>query len=356
VGHEINNPLAYLAGNLVFLRDDHGSRPWNEEELEAIDEALIGVERISEIVRGLMGISRGQVRRETASLKSVVDTAIKMARAPFDSSVQFVVEGDEWPDVQIEESKLVQVLLNLLINAAQASAGGEQASTIRVRCERRDQEVWLQVLDEGCGIAPEVLGRIFDPLYSTKDVGEGTGLGLFVSKGIVELSGGRLIAESEAGVGTTLSVVLMEAPAVSQGGKATAMTASSMSETLPKGLSLYIIDDEALVTRALVRMLRGTSVLTEKDSRLALEHLREGADYDVIICDLMMPGLSGVELYRRIQEQRPELATRFLFLTGGATTSDAEDLLQTPGVSFLYKPVEREELVDQIVRISKREG
>ena len=356
VGHEINNPLAYVAGNLSFLREHEGPHPWTDEEREAIDEAIDGVDRIRRIVADLTVFAGGE--RETqdiADVERATRTAMRIVSPRSKSHVNFQTDIVDCRNVAMDESKLTQVLVNLLANAAHASRGSSK-STITTRCTTVDDRQLIEVIDQGVGISAENLERIFDPLYTTKEVGEGTGLGLFVCRGLINDAGGTLSVRSQPGEGSTFSIIL---PATSR--EATTMAtpppkASPNVENLAPGLRIYIIDDEVRVARALERMLKGADVTVETDSRAALRHLEDGAHYDVIICDLMMPDLTGMELYKALVSAESPLCPRFLFVTGGAVSIAAESFLEREDIHCVFKPVMPGPLRQTLNEIALRES
>ncbi len=339
VGHEINNPLAYVSGNLSFLREHRGGHKWDEDELEAIDEALDGVQRISRIVSGLTVFSGNENEaKDVADVQSAIHSAIRIAKSKYSSDVKFCIENISCTNVELDESKLTQVLVNLLVNAAQASRSASNA-IVTTRCTTDEGHQIIEVIDNGAGIEAKDLHRVFDPLYTTKEVGQGTGLGLFICRGIVEDAGGSTVVHSNTSDGTIVRVRL---PATQE--PSTTLTTrlpepSQHTEELVEGLRIYVIDDETMITRALQRMLKNAEVIVENDSRTALQHLRQEPKYDVIICDLMMPQVTGMKLYDSLQESNSRLCERFLFMTGGGVTNEAEEFLERPSIQHLLKPL-----------------
>lgn len=339
VGHEINNPLAYVSGNLTFLREYKGIHTWTADELEAIDEALDGVERISRIVRDLTVFSStSENTQEVADVQRAIRSAIRIAGAQHKLDTEVRTNVASIGNVKMDESKLTQVLVNLLVNAAQASVG-QGPHKITVECVVAAGKQVVEVSDTGTGIDAASLERIFDPLYTTKEVGQGTGLGLYVCRGIVEEAGGSISVRSRQGFGTTFS---LELPATKR--KSTTVTtippkSSPEAAVLYADISIYIIDDEAHVTRALQRMLKGSDVALENDGLAALRHLEKNANYDVVICDLMMPDFTGMEIFEALDKANSTLCSNFLFITGGAVTSAAEAFLERGDIKYLLKPI-----------------
>ncbi len=218
VGHEINNPLAFIIANLNFVseevrdaaRDEGTGQRWGEVE-QALGEALQGAERVRRIVQDLRTLSRlTSVHRKRVELHAVLDSALSVADAQIRPRAQVVKDYGEVPSVLVDEKRLGQVFLHLLMNAAQAIPEGRpQANEIRVRTRQAERgRVVVSVQDTGTGIPPEVLPRIFEPFFTTRPVGVGTGLGLSICHTYVQAMGGEIRVHSEPGHGATFEVVL----------------------------------------------------------------------------------------------------------------------------------------------------
>ncbi|MEB2345405.1 MAG: ATP-binding protein [Deltaproteobacteria bacterium] len=224
IAHEINNPLAYINANLRALRDQWLTlaEAWQmerekprledvfEDGLDMLDESLEGVDRTAAIVRDVRAFSHaGAGARERLEPHALVERALRVADPHLRRRATVVRELGPVPCVEGVRRELEQVLLNLVLNAAQALA---EEGTIRVRTVLRGEEVVISVADDGCGIAPELLERIFDPFFTTRPAGEGTGLGLSISHEIVRRHGGRIEVRSEPGRGSEFLVLLPAAP------------------------------------------------------------------------------------------------------------------------------------------------
>jgi two-component system NtrC family sensor kinase len=216
VGHEINNPLAFVLSNLHFLHKElhrTGAAPSEEERKElltVVSDAKEGAERVRVIVQDLKTLSRDDANTGRADLKSVVSAAVKIAAHEVRRRARLVEELDELPLVAGSASRLGQVFLNLIINAAQAIPEGhveENEIRIAARPEVGDRVV-VEIRDTGCGIPPENLDKIFDPFFTTKPVGEGTGLGLSLVHSIITAVGGTITVESQVNQGTTFRITL----------------------------------------------------------------------------------------------------------------------------------------------------
>jgi CheY-like chemotaxis protein len=245
--------------------------------------------------------------------------------------------------------RLEQVFLNLLVNATHAlqEAGGAGEVTVTVQ-PGASGEVVAEVRDTGPGMTPEVRARVFEPFDTTKPVGSGTGLGLAICHGIVASCGGRIDVESEPGRGSAFRVVLPalaaapSPPPIAQDARPDRGAAPGAG--LPAGRRVLVVDDDPLILRLVTRALGGGEVVTLADPHEALRRLLGGDPFDLVICDLMMPGLSGMDLFAALAQARPEEADRLIFMTGGAFTPRAREFLSDGDRPCLEKPFEPEAL------------
>ncbi len=351
VGHEINNPLAFIISNLHYAttevrsaREEPNGERWQEVE-KALDEALQGADRVRRIVQDLRTFSRMQPERlRRVELHAVLDLALSFADAEIRHRARLVREFGEPLTVLGDETRLGQVFLNLLVNAAQAIPEGHaDHNEIRVTTRRNTQgRIVVSVSDTGTGIPPEVLPRIFEPFFTTKPVGVGTGLGLSICHSYVQNMGGEIHVRSEPGKGTTFEVVL---PMAESHGSGTYPAVSPMDGPPTAQARLMIVDDEPLLLASLSRTLAPEhKVEAFTDARLALERLRAGERYELILCDLMMPEMTGMELHATLARELPEQAGRMVFLTGGAFTEAARAFLGSTELPWMEKPFEPEAL------------
>jgi CheY-like chemotaxis protein len=241
------------------------------------------------------------------------------------------------PAVHGNESRLGQVFLNLLVNAAQSlQEGRAEENLIRVGgTVLPDGRIAVEVKDTGCGIAPEHLARIFDPFFTTKPPGVGTGLGLSICHSIVGSLGGEIQVLSELGGGSTFRVVLRRSS--SQG---TRTPSRATPRAVPRA-RILVVDDEALVGSVLARTLRTEhDVQVVTSARAALDRLANGEQFDILLTDLLMPEMTGMDLYEAIEARHADMVERMVFLTGGAFTPAAREFLTRKKVTCLEKPFE----------------
>jgi CheY-like chemotaxis protein/anti-sigma regulatory factor (Ser/Thr protein kinase) len=248
------------------------------------------------------------------------------------------------PQVEGSATRFEQVFVNLLVNAAQAVPDGDVAANeVKVSVFLQADRVVVEVSDTGVGIAPETLGRVFDPFFTTKPRGVGTGLGLPISRGIVTSAGGDITVESVPGRGSTFRVAL---PALG-----TEELASAPAHTPPRAAPverarLLVVDDEPLVADMLRRALSDVhDVTVATDARTALEYLTSGEPpYDLVFCDLLMPFMSGMDLYDELRSRGGGIEERIVFMTGGAFTERASQFLAQVPNRKLSKPFDLTEL------------
>ncbi len=275
-------------------------------------------------------------------LREVLESAIRMTFHELRQKARLVKAYRPVPNVWADEGRLAQVFINLLVNAAQAIPAGDTADNeIRVSLATGpDGQAVVEIRDTGVGIPVEVLGRVFDPFFTTKAVGEGTGLGLSISHNIVSALGGSMEVESVVGRGSLFRVILPPG----------APTAPSPAPAKPAPVGEFgpgkvlIVDDDPLVAQTLRRALREHDVTTAANGRQALELLGSARDFDVVVCDLMMPVMTGMELHAVLARERPDLAARMVFITGGAFTPAARAFLNQVPNPRLDKPFSSDRL------------
>ncbi len=356
VAHEFNNMLAIILGHAGLLRSRLGGQadPRIEGYLNHIDQAG---SRAKALIRQMLSFSRPQENRpERIALEPAIHEMIILARGSLPSSIEISyrpVSG--LPDVLLDMGELQQLLTNLLINARDAMDGkghvevglqryqGLDGECLHCHTRIRGQWVQLSVADDGQGIAREHLARLFEPFFSTKEVGKGTGLGLSVVLGIMERNGGHILVDSEPGAGALFRLLF---PPL--GPPEDVQPPVPEPEHGVPSLSgrVLVVDDEPALTAYLRELLRGRGldVTVSNDSREALGLLTASdKSFDLLITDQTMPGLLGTELSARARGRRPQLKT--LLCTGHSEQVDA-GLAAAQGIDrFMLKPVDADELL-----------
>jgi len=355
VAHEINNPLSFVIANQALLQEhlnalrDRDPSPPIAECLELLKESAEGTERVRRIVRDLKIFSRGHDDDATGAtdLRHALDRSIALAWNEIRHKARLVKQYGDVPRLSANEARLGQVFLNLLVNAAQAiPEGNVEGNEIRIQTRVEAGRAVIEIRDTGSGIAKANLPRIFDPFFTTKPVGVGTGLGLAICHQIVTAAGGEFEVESDLGKGTLFRIRLP----LYTGGEKETPPALAKSAPAPVRRSVLVVDDELLLARSLKRLLSPEhDVESAGSGREALALLGNGRRFDVILCDLMMPELSGMDLHAELSRSAPELAARMVFLTGGAFTPSAREFLERVPNPRVEKPFNLEEL-KRIVR------
>jgi CheY-like chemotaxis protein/anti-sigma regulatory factor (Ser/Thr protein kinase) len=305
------------------------------EALAVLDEMRGGIERVAAITRDLRTFARDRDETDAGSseLASVLASVERLVSHRLKHHTNLVIDvPSNLPPVRVASLRLEQVFVNLLVNAAEALDTNTGLIIVRAREHGADRVV-IEVVDNGPGIASAVLARMFEPFFTTKGASTGTGLGLAISQTIVTDAGGELSVESEVGRGTTFRVELPVAalrPAVAP--------VEHAGRTVRRGRILIVDDEPAIVDSlgSLIGASHDVEILTS--SRDALASLLGGATYDVILCDLMMPQVTGMDLYDQLASARPGEEVKLVFMTGGAFTSRAHGFLARIPNRHIEKP------------------
>jgi signal transduction histidine kinase len=353
VAHEINNPLAYVLGNLEFAlahlaATDGGNSGEIAEVIQALSHAREGSERIRLTTRDLRVFCRkDEDTQGVVDVRSVMESSINMAWNEIRHRARLVRNFEAVPNILGNDNRLGQVFLNLLVNAAQAlpeDRTDDNEISVAIRCD--EQHVLIEVSDTGHGISSEELKRVFEPFFTTKAPGLGSGIGLSICRSIVADLGGDIQVESRLGEGTRFRILL---PAQS----ATLSTRPPCIENVSaRRARILLIDDEPALC-AVIRRLLGSEheIHTFVDAREALRLLRHDSAFDVIFCDLMMPRMSGMDFYAELSRLCNELASRTVFLTGGAFNGSARQFLSSFPNRVVEKPFEATSLRSAIAHV-----
>ncbi|WP_353474909.1 ATP-binding protein [Salipiger sp. H15] len=340
VAHELNNPLSVVVGHALMLRDEEIS----DDVLRRVEKISDAAERCARIVKSFLAMARQQpARLVPMDIAETVETAVgalQQSAEGLGAEVHVAVAPD-LPPVRGDAHQIAQVVINLVTNADQAirESGTGGRIDIALSHDPAAQRVELRVSDDGPGVPKDIRGRIFDPLFTTKPVGAGTGIGLALCHRIVTAHSGD-IALAGDGPGATLVVHL---PTTEAGAGA---TADALPAGKPAGRgAVLVVDDEEdvsdLIREILVR--DGFEVTVAGSAEAALD-LLAGRDFALILTDLNMPGLGGRGFYERLLRDRPQLARRMGFVTGDTMSPQARGFLDGAGRPFLEKPIAPDEL------------
>jgi signal transduction histidine kinase/ActR/RegA family two-component response regulator len=344
IGHEINNPLSYVFGNLEMLREELESQ---EEQRGMIDATLSGVEQIRDIVREMMTYVRadGGGHLRMMEVSQSLRTATVLSQSTLKNLADFRTDCQPTPPVLGSPHRLAQVLINLLVNACQACAEApDQPGRVVARLFQAGDTVVLEVEDNGVGISPESKSRIFNPFFTTKQPGEGTGLGLSVSTRIVEDMNGTLTVDSRPG----RTVFRIELPVAATNPGLPPLEL----RTLTRRVRLLIVDDDARIAQTLEAMLKTRhDVASAVGGEQALSILRTDSSWDALLIDVLMPGINGVDLMDALEAETPPLSRLpIVFMTGGINDASLRRRVLESARPLIAKPMNLHEVEDAIAR------
>ena len=361
IAHEINNPLTYVLAGLEQATRELESLSTDFEALrrsgydavattalraldrlkEHLDPVAEGTRRIRDVARDLKAFTRPDDERLTQiDVAGVVRSALGLWRKEIEARARLVEEIGASPPVRANEARLVQVLTNLLINAWQAlPAPDPTRHVIGVRSGSLDGDAVIEIWDSGPGVLPEVREKIFEPFVTTKDIGMGTGLGLFVCRNIINALQGRITVHDAPGGGALFQIILPAAAERTFASPA-APTVQPAMERKNHRPRILIIDDDALVADALARQLAGDffEVRTVLDARQGLEIVLADDGLDLVYCDVMMKDFTGIDLHQALRQRAPQRLSKVVFMTGGAFTGHAQAFIDQQRDAHVQKP------------------
>ena len=351
VAHGVNNPLSAVVANISIAQralaalGDHPAAAQLGAALRDAGEAAL---RIGDVIGDLTVFVRAEDEHlRPVDVRAVLESTLRLTWNELRHRARLVRDLAEVPRVAGNEGRLGQVFLNLIVNAIQAIPDGRaDRNVIHVATSlTEDGEVAVLVSDTGEGMTGDVLARLFQPFFTTRSA-ESAGLGLAISQRIVTALGGRIEVTSAPGAGSTFAVIL---PALHE--ERPAPPPPSRVERAPRRARILVIDDEEIVTRVCARVLEEHhEVVTVNAAGAAIDRIVAGERFDAILCDLMMPDLTGMDVHDAIAAAAPELLPRIVFMTGGAFTERARAFIDRVPNPILAKPFAIDDLVDLIAR------
>ena len=367
LAHELNNPLAYVLYNLEALSEDltaallpNSTVPeaLRDQLLEKANAARDGALRMGAIMKDLRTFSSNEGRDpQPVDLAPLIRSVATMFTNEIRLRAQLELELPTGLITDGVEDRLSRLFLNLLVSAAQTiDEGDPERHLIQVRASTNGDEIRISIHDSGRSLEPEQIARLFDPFHSSTETDTGEGLGLAICHRIVEEHKGRIEVQSTPDEGTCITVVL---PSTTQGSQKSEPAPPTTAESLPPAATrLLVVDDEPHLLRAVQRLLTraGFEVLTATSGTDAQRILAQDTAFDVVLCDLMMPDMMGVDLHRWLLTVDAALASRVLFLTGGTFTPSVRSYLASVDNRVLSKPLPRDELITAIRDQVKRQG
>ena len=352
VAHELNNPLTAIKGFTSLMLMDSRT----VEDREALEVMKREADRAAQIVANLRRLARDTQEEDTprarVDLNNVIGHILQVRGYSLGThNIEVGTDLDAaLPAIMADRGQMDQVLLNLVVNAEQALAGRPEPR-ITLRTQSGERGVSVYVVDNGSGIAPEALERIFDPFYTTKAPGEGTGLGLALVHGMVTDHGGRVHVESVPGEGTTFRI---DFPAAEEGRPEPAPVREARTAA-PEALRVLVVDDEDSIRRTLSRYLarRGHRVSVAAEGGEALRMLESEGGFDIILSDVRMPGLSGDLLHARLRERGDGMDRRLVFMSGDALGDQTANALSTCEIPVILKPFDMGAVADTVEAVGR---
>src|SRR5438477_2758749 len=338
VAHDLNNPLASVVGFSDFLAET-GVPASLEEPLQVIRQEA---ERAATIVKNLLSFARSQEgERARQPIQQLLESTLVLLRNQLMAhKVEATLDVEPGlPEVEVNANQIKQVFVNVINNACQAIASDAPSGRIWIAARRVRDIVAVSVTDSGPGMTEDLAAHVFEPFFTTKREGEGTGLGLSICQGIMKEHGGHIALDTRPGGGATFT---LELPI---GARAARAEAAPVPPGEPKPLSILVVDDEPHILHYMRATLEswGHTVEVASDGTYALERALAGP-FDVIICDLRMPHLSGREMYTKLARQDPRVAEKIIFATGDTVRGDTLQFLEALGRPYLHQPFTLAEL------------
>ncbi|WP_229074187.1 PAS domain-containing sensor histidine kinase [Actinoplanes sp. DH11] len=354
IAHDFNNILAVISGYADMLVDELGEDHPGHADAAGIKQAA---NRGSALTRQLLIFSRSEPSRpEILDLNAVASDMQRLLARTLGEDIEFGTDlAADLPPVVMDRSKLEQVLMNAVLNSRAAMPDGGRL-TIATSLEQTagERQVCLAVIDTGCGMTPEVLARAFEPFFTTRGRGSGTGLGLATAYGVVTDAGGTISLESEPGRGTTLRVRLPAGAAAAPGVSPPAPVSPVRSGA---GRRVFVVEDEEAVRDIVCRLLRkaGYVVAAAPHPAEALRMCREdGLTFDMLLSDVIMPGMSGTQLAAELRRERPDLPV--LFMSGYTSGPAPGGQAMPPDAPLIHKPFDSQTLLDEVHQLLAQRG
>ncbi len=357
VAHELNNPLTSVVLYSQLMEQDIHDETMRKNVSKIISEAI----RAGKIVRNLLDFARQQpIKQELVQINNILKSILDLLGYELNvHDIKFALElSPELPKVMADPHQLTQVFVNLIQNAWQAMSSAHGKGHLKIVTEMgesnylssdntREKMVRILIKDDGPGIPEEVMTRIFDPFFTTKPEGSGTGLGLSICHGIISEHKGHIWADSKVGTGATFIVELPVTQAIEAQVEKDDPAGTPMATR--EEARILILDDEINIQDVLAKALRrrGYVVDTANNGADGLLYLAK-ADYQLILCDIRMPGFNGLDFYKNIESMDPGLAKKIIFITGDTANKATQKFIEEHDVPYLTKPFELSDLLQVI--------
>jgi PAS domain S-box-containing protein len=348
IAHEINNPLTGVLGFSQLLAERQDLPAGIKKELKTIVD---GSNRVKDIVKRMLTFARQtEPMRTGTGMNELIGATLDLRRYVLrTANIEVVRHLDpNLPRLSVNPGEMQQVFLNLIVNAEYAMKKAHGRGTLTITTEKKDNCVRISFMDDGTGMSDEVKAKLFHPFFTTKEVGEGTGLGLGLSRSIVLEHGGTIEVESQLDQGATFMIALpITHPAEDRTTEPRAVTAAAPKHV--KSARVLVVDDEEAI-RFLVSTILSQNECAADATGNAEEALTmiERTSYDVVLMDLRMPGVSGMELYARVIDRHPELTGKVIFMTGDSSDMTTRSFLEQNNLAFLTKPFDVDTLLKRV--------
>ena len=352
IAHEINNSLTGVVGFSELLLE----KDLPEDLREEVGIICDGSKRVADIVKRLLTFARQhKTERTFTDINEIIESTLALRKYSLETgNIEVNTSLDtELPWTMADAGQLQQVFMNIIVNAETEMRKAHGRGKLTIKTERIDNKIRLSFADDGPGISKENLEKVFDPFFTTREVGEGTGLGLSLSHGIIREHKGTIYAESEVGEGT---IFIIELPIIAEERQlGLAEPASEIKEV--SGARILVVDDEPAILVFLKKVLggEGYEIETTSSGEEALGMIKNKR-YSLILCDIKLPGLSGIELYERIEKVAPSLQKRVMFITGDVTSADTGEFFKKTKTPYVTKPFDIAKLKEEISQVIARAG
>ncbi len=359
IAHELNDPLTGVLGFTQILMR---TKPQDEATRRNLEKVFREATRCKSILENLQSFSnRSMPERKGEDLCDILDGVLAQLSDEFERmDVEVLCETDpDIPAIPVDRLDFKKVVEQLISNACRSMEAQSGPRRLRVRLTCLEDRVHLEVQDTGIGIPPENLERIFDPFYSTADVGQGMGLGLSMVYGIVRDHQGRILVSSRPDEGSTFTVDLPMRQEQAQAGSQLETSGSRLSaaDSSTPARRVLVVDDEPVILDLLLDLLeaKGIEVETADSGAGALEKMATHS-FDAVVLDLRMPGMDGREVFENIRRSHPEMVSRVFFATGDMVSKETRDFLRETGAPCISKPFQIDQLLDTLLTFLERES
>lgn len=340
IAHEINNPLTGVIGFSEILLEKPDLPNDIREEIGIINS---GSQRVKDVIKRMLTFAR-QTKpiRTSINITELIDSTLDL-RSYVLRTANIEVVKDYEPDlpwITVDPGQMQEVFLNLIVNAEYAMKKASGRGKLTVKAVRLDKNIRISIIDDGPGISKEHLAKLFQPFFTTKAIGEGTGLGLSLSHGIILEHGGTIGAVSEEGKGATFTIDLPINEPLNEPSSAVAPDTKAAPSI--RKARVLVVDDEPDIRSFVRKVLTNNGHFVEESANPAnaLESLSK-CKFDAVLLDVRMPGMSGIELFDIISMRWPEMAHRVIFITGDTNDADIREYVTTNKFPYIAKPFDQ---------------